>query len=67
MSGIWQDAGIWVRERIGRRFEAHSVLLYVDSSFLLVPFEFYVIVLNHNDMIHIRYICVKLYPAEQNG
>lgn len=53
---IRHDAGIWVRERIGRRFEAHSVLLHVDGGFALVPLEFYVSVLNHTDMIHIRYI-----------
>lgn len=54
--GVWHNAGVWVRERIGRRFEAHSVFLHVDGGFALVPLEFYVSVLNHTDMIHIRYI-----------
>lgn len=56
MLGVWHNAGIWVRECIGRRLEAYSVLLYVDGGLALVPFEFYVTVLNHTDMIHIRYI-----------
>lgn len=66
MPAIRQDAGVWIRERIGCRLEAHSVLLYVDSGLTLVPFEFYVTVLNHTDMIHIQYICVKLYLAGQS-
>lgn len=53
---IRHNAGVWIRERIGRRFEAHSVLLHVDGGFALVPLEFYVSVLNHTDMIHIPYI-----------
>ena len=46
MPAVRQDAGVWIRERIGCRLEAHSVLLYVDSGLTLVPFEFYVTVLN---------------------
>lgn len=54
--GVWQDAGVWVRERIGRHFEAHSVYLHVDGGSVLISLEFYVSLLNHTDMIHIECI-----------
>lgn len=50
---IPHNAGVWIRERIRRRFEAHSVLLYVNGGLALVPLEFYVAVSNHTDTIHI--------------
>lgn len=53
---IRHDTGVWIRERISRRFEAHSVLLHVNGGLALVPLEFYVTVINHTDMTHIPYV-----------
>lgn len=53
---IRRDARVWIRKRISRRFEAHSVLLHVNGGLAFVPLEFYVTVINHTDMTHIPYV-----------